>query len=91
MFETVTHTTIQSTVPSYMRGRVVSIQMTTWGLSALGGFPLGIISDQIGANYAIASSNALLVISGLILGIILINSGRLKYFPNSRNENKLET
>ena len=91
MFETVTHTTIQSTVPSYMRGRVVSIQMTTWGLSAFGGFPLGIISNEIGANYAIASSNVLLVISGLILGIILINSGRLKNLPNSGNENKMET
>ena len=61
-----------------MRGRIVSIQTTTWGLSAFGGFPLGIISNQIGANYAIASSNVLLIISGLILGVIVIKSGRLK-------------
>ena len=65
--------------------------MTTWGLSALGGFPLGIISNQIGANYAITSSNVLLLISGIILSIILINSGRLKNFPHSPNENKRET
>jgi len=90
MFETVTHTTIQSTVPNYMRGRVVSIQMTTWGLSALGGFPLGIISNQIGANYAITSSNVLLLILGIVLSIILIKSGRLKNFPHSQNENQLE-
>ena len=78
MFETVVHTTIQSTVPSYMRGRVVSLQITTWGLSALGGFPLGIMADKIGANYAIASSNVVLIISGIIFGVILIKSGRLR-------------
>ena len=78
MFEAVAHTTIQSTVASNMRGRVVSIQLTTWGLSALGGFPLGILADKIGANYAIASSNVVLIISGIIFGVILIKSGRLR-------------
>ena len=87
IFETVTHTTIQSTVPNDMRGRIVSIQTTTWGLSAFGGFPLGIISNQIGANYAIASSNVLLIISGLILGVIVIKSGRLKKMAIDESKN----
>ena len=87
IFETVTHTTIQSTVPNDMRGRIVSIQTTTWGLSAFGGFPLGIISNQIGANYAIASSNVLLIISGLILGVIVIKSGRLKKLAIDESKN----
>jgi MFS family permease len=87
MFEAVAHTTIQSTVPSYMRGRIVSIQTTTWGLSALGGFPLGIIANKVGANYAIASSNAILLISGIILGVILIKSGRLKQLNQIGDQN----
>ena len=90
MFETVVHTTIQSTVPSYMRGRVVSLQITTWGLSALGGFPLGIMADKIGTNYAIASSNALLLIVGIIFGVILIKSGMLTQLDKFRDSNEPE-
>ena len=54
VYDTFLSTLIQSTVPSEMRGRVVSFQAFTWDLSAVSGFHTGAIASLLGAPAAIA-------------------------------------
>ena len=53
-------TMIQTSVPDNMRGKVISIQTFTWGISSLTGILSGYISEQFGITL-------LIFISGIIL------------------------
>lgn len=67
MYETMLTTLLQTSVPNDMRGRVLSFQTFTWGLSSLSGFQTGTIAAFLGAPLAIGIGGGVLVLNGLRL------------------------
>ena len=67
LYETVLETLLQTTVPDEMRGRVLSFQMFTWGVTGVSGFYTGAIAALLGAPLAIAVGGGALVLNGLRL------------------------
>ena len=65
MYETILSTLLQTSVPNEMRGRVLSFQTFTWGLSGLSGFQTGAIATLLGAPLAIGIGGGILVLNGL--------------------------
>ena len=65
MYETMLSTLLQTSVPNDMRGRVLSFQTFTWGISGLSGFQTGAIAALLGAPLAIGISGGVLVLNGL--------------------------
>ena len=65
MYETMLSTLLQTSVPNEMRGRVLSFQTFTWGLSGLSGFQTGAIAALLGAPLAIGIGGGILVVNGL--------------------------
>ncbi|MXY46504.1 MAG: MFS transporter, partial [Chloroflexi bacterium] len=76
MYETMLSTLLQTSVPNEMRGRVLSFQTFTWGLSGLSGFQVGAIAALLGAPLAIGIGGGILVINGLRLVRSLIGKYR---------------
>ena len=67
MYETMLSTLLQTSVPNEMRGRVLSFQTFTWGLSGLSGFQTGSIAALLGAPLAIGIGGSILALNGLRL------------------------
>ncbi len=67
LYETLLSTLLQSTVPDAMRGRIISFQIFTWGVTGLSGFHTGAIAALLGAPVAIALGGGVLVLNGLRL------------------------
>lgn len=65
MYETMLGTLLQTSVPNDMRGRVLSFQTFTWGISGLSGFQTGTIAAFLGAPLAIGIGGGILVLNGL--------------------------
>ena len=65
MYETMLSTLLQTSVPDEMRGRVLSFQTLTWGISGLSGFQTGAIAALVGAPVAIGIGGAIVVLNGL--------------------------
>ena len=65
MYETMLSTLLQTSVPNDMRGRVLSFQTFTWGISGLSGFQTGAIAALLGAPLAIGIGGGILVLNGL--------------------------
>ena len=65
VYETMLSTLLQTSVPNDMRGRVLSFQTFTWGLSGLSGFQTGAIAALLGAPLAIGIGGCILVLNGL--------------------------
>ena len=65
LYETMLATLLQTSVPNEMRGRVLSFQTFTWGLSGVSGFQTGAIAAFLGAPLAIGIGGGLLVLNGL--------------------------
>ena len=63
LYETTASTLLQTIVPDEMRGRVLSFQALSWGLSGLSGFHTGAIASRLGAPVAIAIGAAVLVLN----------------------------
>ena len=74
LYETVLETLLQTTVPNEMRGRVLSFQMFTWGITGLTGFYTGAIASLLGASLAISVGAGVVVLSGL--GLLRSFAGR---------------
>ena len=53
LYDSTLTTLVQTIVPDEKRGRVVSFQAFTWGVSGLAGFPTGAIASFLGAPIAI--------------------------------------
>jgi len=60
-------TLIQTIVPDEMRGRVLSFQVMTWGVTGLSGFHTGAIATLLGAPLAIAIGGGVLALNALRL------------------------
>lgn len=67
LYETILETLLQTTVPDEVRGRVLSFQMFTWGVTGVSGFYTGAIAALLGAPLAIAIGGGALVLNGLAL------------------------
>ena len=65
IYETLLSTLLQTSVPNEMRGRVLSFQTFTWGLSGISGFQTGAIAVLLGAPLAIGIGGGILVLNGL--------------------------
>ena len=65
LYETVLETLLQTSVPDEMRGRVLSFQMFTWGVTGASGFYTGAIAALLGAPLAVAIGGGALVLNGL--------------------------
>jgi MFS family permease len=60
-------TLIQLTVPDALRGRVMSVYLTTWGLMPLGALPQGLLVDWLGAPIVVAGTGLLSVVVLVVL------------------------
>ena len=67
MYETMLSTLLQTSVPNEMRGRVLSFQTFTWGISGLSGFQTGAIAALLGAPLAIGIGGGVVLLNGLRL------------------------
>lgn len=67
VYEATLFTLVQTIVPDEMRGRVISFQMTTWGLTGVSGFHTGAIASRVGAPLAIAIGGTVVVLNAVRL------------------------
>ena len=65
LYEATLITVLQSAVPHDMRGRVLSIQSFTWGMTGFSGFYTGSIAALLSAPIAIAAGGSVLALNGL--------------------------
>ena len=67
VYEATLFTLVQTIVPDEMRGRVISFQITTWGLTGVSAFHTGAIASRAGAPLAIAIGGTVVVLNALRL------------------------
>jgi len=65
LYEATLLTVLQRAVPHDMRGRVLSIQSFTWGMTGFSGFYTGSIATLLSAPVAIAIGGSVLALNGL--------------------------
>ena len=73
-------TLLQTTVPDEMRGRVLSFQMFSWGITGVTGFYTGAVAALLGAPLAISIGAGVVVLSGL--GLLRSFAGRYNEDPH---------
>jgi MFS family permease len=61
VFMTVNNTVMASIIPDYVRGRVMSVMMMSFGLMPFGAVPAGILADRIGVEPVVAMGGVLLI------------------------------
>ena len=66
-YEATLSTLLQTSVTDQMRGRVLSFQAFTWGISMVSGFHMGAIANAVGAPVAIAIAGGLVMLNALRL------------------------
>ena len=76
MYETMLSTLLQTSVPNEMRGRVLSFQTLTWGLTGFSGFHMGAIAALFGAPLAISIGGGVVALNGLRLARTFIGRYR---------------
>ncbi len=69
LFEPAVTTLLQTTVPDDMRGRVLSFQTMSWGLTGVSGFHTGAIARALGAPAAIAIGGAIVALNSLRMAV----------------------
>jgi MFS family permease len=69
------NTLVHLAVPDELRGRVMSVYMTTWGLMPLGALPQGVLADWLGAPIVAAGTGLL---SCLVVALIALRSPALR-------------
>ena len=70
-YETAMNTLFQTSVPNEMRGRALSFQTFTWGVSALAGFHTGTVATYLGAPVAIAVGGVVVALGALRLASLV--------------------
>lgn len=86
IYEPILGTLLQTSVPDEMRGRVLSFQTLTWGVTGLSGFHTGAIAALWGAPVAISIGGGVLVLNGLRL----IREFSRRYIVEAQEANKDE-
>jgi hypothetical protein len=69
------NTLVQLAVPDELRGRVMSVYVTTWGLMPLGSLPQAVLADWFGAPLVVAGTGLL---SCLVVAVMAIHSPALR-------------
>ena len=72
VYESALSTLLQTSVPSNMRGRVLSFQTFSWGFSGMAGFHTGAIAALFSAPVAVAAGGVIVLLNGLRIGKKLI-------------------
>ncbi len=68
-YEATLTTLLQTIVPDEMRGRVLSFQTLTWGMTGFSGFHTGAIAAAVGAPLAIGIGGAVVMLNALRLAL----------------------
>jgi MFS family permease len=71
-YETMLSALLQTVVPNKMRGRVLSFQTATWGLTGVSGFHMGAMATAVGAPITIAIGGAVVLVV-VVGGALLVN------------------
>ena len=66
-FLAINNTVLVMRAPEEVRGRVLSINMLTWGLLPVGQLPIGILAEQIGAPHATTVACLIAVVLVLVI------------------------
>ncbi|MGE3271310.1 MAG: MFS transporter, partial [Chloroflexota bacterium] len=69
VFLATNNTLIIVATPDELRGRVMSVYITTWGLIPLGALPQGILADQIGAPTVVAGASVICTVLVILVGL----------------------
>lgn len=63
VFTTVNNTVVTSVIPDYIRGRVMSVMMMSFGLMPLGAVPASLLAESFGTPAVVAAGAGLLMVS----------------------------
>ena len=74
LYEANLHTMVQSAVPDRMRGRIISFQALTWGVTGFSGFYTGGVARRFGAPVAIAVGGMVVFANAVRLAPNLVRS-----------------
>jgi len=77
-YMTLNNTLIQSNVPKWVLGRVMSIFMITFALMPLGTLPIGALADAIGISTAVTAGAGIVVIFILAMAVVQPRLRRLE-------------
>lgn len=66
MFMVLNNTAIQMLIPDFVRGRVMSLLMMSFGLTPLGTLPMGWVADEFGARWAVGVAAVLMFVVAII-------------------------
>lgn len=77
-YMTLNNTLIQSNVPKWVLGRVMSIFMITFALMPLGTLPIGALADTIGVSTAVTAGAGIVVIFVLVMAVVQPRLRRLE-------------
>jgi len=69
IFETMSTTLLQSLAADEFRGRVMSLQMLTWGAAALGGVTMGAIAEAVSVPFALSVGGLAIVSATGLAGL----------------------
>lgn len=83
VYQSLNNTIIHLQIDDDVRGRVMGVYMLTFGLYPLGGLPLGVLAEVIGAPLAV-TAGALL--SSACAAILLLRSSALRQLTNQHRE-----
>ena len=65
---------VQTAVPDRMRGRIISFQALTWGVTGFSGFYTGAVARRLGAPVAIAIGGVVVFANAARLAPNLVRS-----------------
>lgn len=65
LYEANQHTMVQTAVPDRMRGRVISLQMMTWGVTGISGFYTGAIARRLGVATAVTIGGGVVLVNAI--------------------------
>lgn len=75
VYQSLNNTLIHLHIDDEVRGRVMGVYMLTFGLYPLGGLPLGVLAELIGAPLAVTTGA---VLSSACAGVLLLRSSALR-------------
>lgn len=87
MFMVLNNTAIQVMIPDFVRGRVMSILMMSFGLTPLGTVPMSWFAEQFGAPAAVALASIIMLV---LAGIFYLASPALRRIDTSTREAEIE-
>ena len=69
IFETMSTTLLQTLTADEFRGRVMSLQMLTWGAAALGGITMGAIAEAVSVPFAMSVGGLAIASATALVGL----------------------